>query len=514
MSAPDLPNVRIAPTGLGGPRSGGRGVVAAWEVSALRTIQPGETPVWLGRGRPTPTGWPRRATGVAGRVAALPYLLLLLVLALPFAAHAQEPGITLQEAAEIALRDSPNMTLSQSGIDIAESRLRQAQSTWLPQIQVSETFTRSDNPVFVFGTLLEQGRFGPENFDPVFLNDPDALENYRLSVSARLTLFDQLRRWSRISQARTGVEQAETQSEWARQRLRFETIRAYYGVILASAQQSVAAEAVKMSEADAASMRDRVETGLLVESDLMSAEVQLSEFQQQLIQSEGQALIARTALATVMGVDAETLPEVSGDLTPKSFDAGELEQWMAAGLTDRPDVQISRLSERAAALQVRSARGEFLPRLDAFANWGASGESISDQNEDTTAGAVVSWNVLDPGRVFRLREARAAERAAEASTASVIDQAQLEIITAYRNFLSASKRLEVGEKSVDQASETLRIVRDRYEQGLTTITEILRAQTAMVQARLRQLGARYDYYTSYAALQLATGKLDTVEPFA
>ncbi|HEV2722386.1 MAG TPA: TolC family protein, partial [Thermoanaerobaculia bacterium] len=66
---------------------------------------------------------------------------------------------------------------------------------------------------------------------------------------------------------------------------------------------------------------------------------------------------------------------------------------------------------------------------------------------------------------------------------------------------------------VEQADAAARIVRDRYEHGLTTITEQLRAENALVRARLGLLAARYDYVVGYAELLRATGDLNDITAF-
>jgi outer membrane protein TolC len=422
-------------------------------------------------------------------------------------------GLTLEEAVTLALTDSPRIRMATSGEAVAVARLRQAQSTWLPQIGVSETFTRGDNPVYVFGTLLEQGNFGPENFDPSFLNDPPELDNYRLAVNARLPIFDQLRRWSTISIADAGVEQAKLQAEGARQMLRSYTIRAYYGVLIAEAREQVAADAVKAAESGVASIRARYETGLVVQSDLLAAEVQLSNFREQLIAAQGDRAVAHKSLANVLGVPSDTTLEVTAELTAPSFPETPYAELVAAGMERRPDVQIAALGRRQAALGARVAKGQFLPRVDTFANWGQSGETISDQNDDMIVGVSVSWNLLDPGRAYRVSEARAQELAAEAGVDQIRNDAELDILTAHNRFMTAKQRLVVGESAAAQAAEAARIVRDRYDAGLTTITEVLRADTTAVAARLARLAANYEYATGYAELLRATGQFDSITPF-
>ena len=72
--------------------------------------------------------------------------------------------------------------------------------------------------------------------------------------------------------------------------------------------------------------------------------------------------------------------------------------------------------------------------------------------------------------------------------------------------------LEVSRTSVQQAEESLRMVRDRYESGLVTITELLRAEDADRSSQTSYWESVYRYMVSYAALELATGELNAQNP--
>ncbi|HSN68826.1 MAG TPA: TolC family protein, partial [Thermoanaerobaculia bacterium] len=147
-----------------------------------------------------------------------------------------------------------------------------------------------------------------------------------------------------------------------------------------------------------------------------------------------------------------------------------------------------------------------------FATFGASGETIGDADDDTVYGAVVTLDVLQPGRWGRVAEARAGEKAAEAEADRLRRNAEVEILSAHYRLTAARQSLEVAERNVARAEEAFRIVRDRYAEGLTTITEQLRAQTALLGARLHLLAARSAARVSYAGLLLAAGQLDSIDP--
>src|SRR4030042_5423048 len=87
--------------------------------------------------------------------------------------HAGEPvTLTLSAACERALKDNPLIRMTLSGRQIADAQLREARAGWFPVLQFGETFTRGNNPVFVFGSLLEQSRFTQANFSLHALNNP------------------------------------------------------------------------------------------------------------------------------------------------------------------------------------------------------------------------------------------------------------------------------------------------------------------------------------------------------
>jgi S1-C subfamily serine protease len=207
--------------------------------------------------------------------------------------HAEEPGaLTLSAAVDKALKNNPLIRITLSGREIADAQLREARAGWFPLLQFSESFTRGNNPVFVFGSLLEQARFGTQNFQISALNNPEPLSNFRTAISLRQALFDQLQTYTRVAQASLGQQQADLQKAMVEQQVRFEVIRAYYGTLVAHAKKEVAEEAVKMAESDVKRTQDRFQNGLVVQSDPLAAEVQLGEFRQQQIDAEGDVVIA------------------------------------------------------------------------------------------------------------------------------------------------------------------------------------------------------------------------------
>ena len=429
------------------------------------------------------------------------------------AATSQAQPLTLREAVAEALERNPQLVAASAETGAAGARLTEARSAWLPVVDASASSTRGDNPVFVFGSLLEQGRFGRENFDPGFLNNPPILRNDRLALNVRYTFFDQLRRLNSIKQAQNGVTGASAASEETRQRVLADVIARFYGVTVADQRRAVAADAVRAAEAAAKTARDKAEQGLVVESDRLAAEVQAAQFRQQEIEAAGDAEIARAVLAMTLQRPITEPLVVVESVPDKTFPSVDITAATEQAVKNRADIASAQAVRASAELQVRIAQGSLLPRLDGYASWGASGPTFRDRNSDHTMAIMASIDVFDGSRYARIAEARAGIEGAKAMETMTRDKVVMETVTAWHRADAARQQLEVAAKSAEQAAAAARIIQDRYENGLTTITEQLRGQTALVGARLALLAARQQYINSYAELLRSTGGLHDVDLF-
>ena len=434
-----------------------------------------------------------------------------------FGQQPTEPAgaLTLPQAVDMALQTNPLTQSTAASRRLADAQLRAARAGRKPVLQASETFTNSNNPVFVFGSLLEQGRFGTNNFAINSLNNPDPFSNFRSAITARFPLFDQRQTETHVTQARIRRQQADQKTELVEQQLRFEVIRAYYNVLLSRSRVSVADEAIKTAEADVKRARDLFETGISVHSDLLAAEVQLSEFRQQRIQANSDLATAFAALNTALGSPVTNSQSLAGELVDRTFTIEPVELLISQALQTRSDYQAAVASVELSRAQIRGVRGEWLPRVDAYATAGASTRYfVTSGSTDYAVGATVTFDIFDAGRKPRLEEASASESIAKAEADQLRNQIRFEVVRAYQQYISARERLAVVAQVSAQASETLRIVQDRYHSGLTTITELLRAETALVRARTDVLAARYDQYVGYASLLFSAGQLKDVSQFS
>ncbi|MEJ5364358.1 MAG: TolC family protein [Desulfosoma sp.] len=433
------------------------------------------------------------------------------------AASSDPPGAALAGglagAVQTALAHHPKVSFSRAGARGADAGYEAARAGYLPKIGLSQKVLRSNNPVFVFGSLLEQARFGPQHFDPTFLNAPDAMTNIRTDAVVSMPLFDQRFTATRVAEGKGAQKKARLMEDWIRQEVVFGVLQSYYGVIVAREKVGVARDAVEETEAQVRRIRNYYEKGQVVRSDLLAAEVQRSEFAQQLVMAQGDYHTALEAFQIALGRPSPPYPEPSGVIPELAVSPAPVDSWITDAFAHRPDLAMVHEDVDIARMRAREAQARYLPRLDAFSSYGLSGRDWETGSSDYTLGLSLSWDLYDGRRNPGIDQARALLAAAEAQLREAEDQVRLQVTQAYEGFLAARARLEMAKKAVEQAREALRIVKDRYGEGLTTITEVLRAETAYRRTQWMELGARFDHVIRYAELLFRVGRLEDISPF-
>lgn len=423
------------------------------------------------------------------------------------------PRLDLETAVNKAIESNPITKSADSRVRIAEANVREQAAGKQPSFSFSQSVVRSNNPVFVFGSLLEQKRFGPSNFAIDSLNNPNGLFNFRTQVNGQISLFDQRQTSSRVSLAEIRKHQSVLMAEAARQQLRFDVIKTYFGVMLERKLVTVAVDAMKTAEANKKKTQDMVDVGMTNDADRLAAEVELANAVQRKVEADGQLITTLASLNLTIGEKPDLDHELTGELRERFFPIEDQAELIRIALENRPDYQRASLEIESSRQKKKSVRNQRLPRVDAFGNFGYSSPYIANGSTDYTVGVNLSYTVFDPGRKARTEQAVETEVLAELERDNLANQLRLDVIRSLQAFRTSEAKIRVSIKSIAQAEEALRIIDDRYKFGLTTITEVLRGNSALVRAKQDLMTTRYEYYVNFARLLLATGRLNDVRWF-
>ena len=430
-------------------------------------------------------------------------------------AFAQAPTpLTLSQAVSMALEKNPLHKAALADTRISVAAVRESKAPLFPKIMFGENVTRGNNPVFAFGSKLNQQRFTAADFALNKLNFPTPLTNWSSRFSGQWSLFDGLQSWYGVKRANLAQQASDQQLDRTDQELVYQVVQAYYGVLLAQKQWEVAQDGVKTAEATEASSRARVESGLAVQSDLLSAQVATASRKQELIQAQNALALARTQLALALGMPSDTEYEPQQSLHDRSLPPAKVQELETQALEQRPDLKRLDLGYEAQSKSITMAKGAFAPRLNVFGSWETDSPSPGwNGGSNWIAGAELQFDLFDGDskRAHLAREKATRDRIVAMRDAAR-DGVRLEVRKAYYDYDAARQQVEVARGAVAQAEESLRINRNRYEGGLTTISDLLRVEEAAHRAQADYWQAVYRVQTSYAGVELATGTLTPSSP--
>ncbi len=421
---------------------------------------------------------------------------------------AQGP-LSLKDAVETALAKHPVIEATAAQVRAAQTRMEQARSGYLPRLNYTESWQRSNNPVFVFSSLLTQHQFTAQNFALGPLNRPDFLNNFQSQVSVDQVIYDAGQTKTQMHSAELGQGMADEQQRRTRMDVIAGVVRTYNGAILSQESLRVAEEAVKSAEADLRRAEAVKAAGMATDADVLAIRVHLASVREQQIRRNYDFEIARAALNEALGLPLDAPHDLSTPLSALSAPPVSLEEQEQSAQKSRPEVRQMQLFTELAEAQSRAARSSLLPQVSFRVAFEADRQDfINKGGANWFAGAFLRWNLFN-GFADRARIAEADEQIARAKAERRgLDSAvRLQVRKAHLDVKAAGERLKVTEATVTEAEENLRIVKNRYESGLTNVTDLLRSETALLEARVRRLAAIHDQRLAAAGLELAAGTL-------
>jgi len=435
------------------------------------------------------------------------YLLSLAALCVSVA-PAQD-SLTVRQAVELALTKNGAVESAVEGTKASQTRISVARGALFPQIQYTESWQRSNNPVFVFSSLLTQHQFGPQNFDIYTLNRPAALNNFQSQVWLDQSVWDNGYRRSQIKSAELG-NQVSTEEE---RRIRMQTVaavvRGYYNTVLAAESLAVAEQATKSAEADLVRARNRRQAGVATDADVLSIQVHLASMQERRIRRSADLEIARAALNQSIGVPLDSKFDLATKLKAAASPEGGAETLERDAAAARPEARQAVLATQLAETERTTARSAIWPEVFIRAGFEADRQDFYQKGgANWTASAGFRWNIFTGlSDHAKIRESEHAIVAAEAQRRYVESAAKLEARRARLDLNAAQSRIEVAQSAVAMADENLRIIKNRYEAGLADVTELLRTETALLETKTHYLEAVQDQRLAVMQVELAAGRL-------
>jgi outer membrane protein len=405
-----------------------------------------------------------------------------------------EPGtaLTLADVVAIALENNPATRASYHQALAAAAQLARDRAAYYPSVDFSATVTRQQQSAL-------GGRF-------------DYLQtSYGPAVNLNYLVLDMGGRAATAEEARLGLLAADWSHNATIANVTLEVEKTFVAYLDAKAQRAAAQDALAKAQAALEAATVRHEAGVATVAEVLQAKTALSQAQLALERISGQVLVIRGALATAMGLPADTpldVGELPGELPVEAVQEN-VAQLIEQALAARPDFAAARLAAEKAAVHVRSVQAEGLPRLQASAT---ATRSYFDPAVYANYGDSWSLRLAVSVPVFtgfetRAKVAKAREEAAvaEAAAAGVEQRLVLEVWQSYYDLQTASQLVATSRDLLASAEQSHQVALARYREGVGTILDLLTAQAALSQARAEEIAARAGWYLALAQLAHDTG---------
>jgi len=415
------------------------------------------------------------------------------------AVGAAEPW-TLERALDYALSHNPDARLAQQRIMAAQAGLEQADSAFWPHLQFQSSYTRTDNPMMVFGSILNQRAYNSSlNF-----NDVPNVDDLNVRGLVTVPLYAGGKIMAGREAAKANTQAAKQTSAAVRNELGFEVVRAFQTILKTRQFINATEAAVTAFEGNQAAAKKRLDGGTLLKSDELDIEVRLTQAREDLVRARNANTLAVLTLRNLLGIESEDF--TVADVAPVAIVP------IGGDFSHRPELAAANEHERAAQAEIKGAKSGYQPRVSAFGSldhdygWVTGGDGNS-----YSAGVMLQWDLWDGfSSRAKTREAKANLESASEEKRKLRLALDFEVEQARLNLQAANERLAVTAKSVEQAEESAKLTRNRFEQGMAISTQLIDAESALVAARVRRAESESDQRIAVAALRkaLALPQLD------
>lgn len=381
--------------------------------------------------------------------------------------------------------------LANDEAQLAQAELLGTRAMYLPNVNASYTFSNTNNPLYAFGSKLNQERITQMDFNPTLLNDPKAISNFATKVEVQQPIINM----DAVYLKKAGQVKSEVlkiKAERTKEYIQFEFKKAYMQLQLAYRMLETLENAKATTLANKKVIDNYFKNGMIQKTEVLYIEVRVKEIENQIAYAKSNVRNASDYLFFL-------IDEPSGNKVLKPSEKlgfqNEILENSASLNFNRKDLQAYQKSLEAYDLIIKSSKAKFLPKLNAFGSFEMYDNKFAQFGANGyLAGVQLSWNVFDGLKAKSEQEKYKAELTkAQTEIEQYNKQSQLELNKANRQVQDAENKVNLTQLALEQSKEAYRIRKNRYDQGLEKSSDLLMSETAMSQKDLEYQQAIFDY---------------------
>lgn len=417
----------------------------------------------------------------------------------------QRLTLTVDESVRMGMGNSKQLHSSRMAVQAADAMVSEVQANRLPSLKFTGGYTRlSDVPATTFSL---------PGMSSGFEISPQVLNNYVMRLTLQQPLFTGFRLENSAKAAEYSVRAAESNVEATTVEQAFAIKNAYWNLFKVRQVQKLFEENVEQVKAHLQNVRSLAGQGVVQNNDVLKVQVQLSDVEFRLLDIKNSARLAQVALNNLLGVPLTTEIELASEVSSPVEAVPELAASIEKALAARPDITGMEHNVEAGRASVDAARGGWYPQVMLTANYNYNRPNqrifpTKDEFRDTwDIGIGVSFDVWNwQTTAHQTAQAEAKLMQAQDGLALMRDGISVDVTQRWLTLQQARERIAVAKTGVEQAEENYRITNESYKQGAALNTDVIDAQTALLQTKTNYTTALVEYEIARVSLQKAIGE--------
>lgn len=412
---------------------------------------------------------------------------------------AQTPTpITLEEAIALSLKNGKEIKKVKASTEASRLQIHSAQNMRYPELEVSGTYNRLFN-----GTDINLKVPLPASSEDKQMPDVQPKHLMIGQAKANIPVFSGFKITNAVTQSKQYYSLAQLNEASTTENVVYQTINLYFA--LYKTQQSIAllTENLKRAHQRTLDFEQFLAEGIIAKNDYLRTQLQEANVELSLEETKNTQKNITTRLQVLLDLE-EGEPILAEKVQPVAIFPTK-----ADDLSSRKDVQSAQKMEEIAQTGIKMARGSFFPSIGLTAGYSAIQlDQVVDITNATSVGVGVKYDLT---QLFKNRtevnKAKAKKIEVDYQSQLVEDLAKVEIDEAYNAYELALKKNAVLAKALVQANENYRIVKDKYDNGLTDTDHLLEADVQQLQAQIDTMLGEADETLTLYQYAYKTGKL-------
>lgn len=412
---------------------------------------------------------------------------------------AQTPTpITLEEAIALSLKNGKEIKKVKASTEASRLQIHSAQNMRYPELEVSGTYNRLFN-----GTDINLKVPLPASSEDKQMPDVQPKHLMIGQAKANIPVFSGFKITNAVTQSKQYYSLAQLNEASTTENVVYQTINLYFA--LYKTQQSIAllTENLKRAHQRTLDFEQFLAEGIIAKNDYLRTQLQEANVELSLEETKNTQKNITTRLQVLLDLE-EGEPILAEKVQPVAIFPTK-----ADDLSSRKDVQSAQKMEEIAQTGIKMARGNFFPSIGLTAGYSAIQlDQVVDITNATSVGVGVKYDLT---QLFKNRtevnKAKAKKIEVDYQAQLVEDLAKVEIDEAYNAYELALKKNTVLAKALVQANENYRIVKDKYDNGLTDTDHLLEADVQQLQAQIDTMLGEADETLTLYQYAYKTGKL-------